>query len=51
MKKRTFLKNQLINAWTECVKYDYPTGVINGERALQACLYHRFDLPWNFRTS
>ncbi|CAJ7271002.1 Uncharacterised protein [Burkholderia pseudomallei] len=41
MKKRTFLKNQLINAWTECVKYDYPTGVINGERALQACLYHR----------
>lgn len=41
MKRRTVLKKQLKEAWRQCVELDYPNGVINGERALQACLYHR----------
>lgn len=41
MKRRTLLKNQLIDAWKTCIENDYCCGVVNGERALQACLYHR----------
>jgi hypothetical protein len=48
MKRRTILKNQLIKVWAECVDFDYPNGVVNGERALQACLYHR--LTEQFKT-
>ena len=48
MKRRTLLKSQLIDAWRQCIEIDYPKRIINGERALQACLYHRlmtiFDL-------
>lgn len=41
MKRRTLLKGQLIDAWNQCIEIDYPKRIINGERALQACLYHR----------
>lgn len=49
MKRRTFLKSQLINAWDECIKCDYPNGLINGERALQACLHHRLSNDFKAR--
>ena len=41
MKQRNVLKQQLTESWKQCLELDYPKGIINGERALQACLYHR----------
>jgi hypothetical protein len=41
MSRRAVLREQIKSAWQECITYDYPNGVINGERALQACLYQR----------
>lgn len=48
MKRRTVLKRQLEKVWAECVQFDYANGVVNGEHALQACLYHR--LTEQFKT-
>ena len=41
---RAKLRKIISEAWVSCIKYDYPQKVINGERALQACFYHRLKL-------
>lgn len=42
--KRPTLRKVISNAWETCLDVDYPERVINGERALQACFYHRLVL-------
>lgn len=41
---RAKLREIISKAWEICMEQDYPRNIINGERALQACFYHRLML-------
>jgi hypothetical protein len=39
MSRRAILRGQIKQAWQQCIDREYPNRLLNGERALQACLY------------
>ncbi|HCN71890.1 MAG TPA: hypothetical protein DIS96_09275 [Pusillimonas sp.] len=43
---RAKLRKIISKAWVNCIEHDYPQKIINGERALQACFYHRLKLAF-----